>query len=375
MCRFRDIRRFIRFDNKETRATRVRDDKLAAISELFSMFLHNAQGSMVPGPFLTIDERLAPYRGRCSFIQYMPMKPAKYGIKLWMCCDAETKYIYNASIYCGKVSSDAAPTKDLGGKVVRDLLEPLLCEGRNITTDNYFTSLTLARDLLKTKKASLVGTVRTNRVELPIEFVNPKGRDLYSSLVGFNETGDSSLVSYKCKKNKVVVVLSTMHVSDVNFGKEPQKLPEVINFYNKTKGGVDCADQMIETFSTKFCTRRWPVALFCNLLDMAALNAYVLNEKLKVEGAPVGKRRLFIKQLGKALCQELRECRESDAIHPRLARARQLDHTQEPPRKRGRCNVCPRQTDRKATEVCSACNKNVCPVHREIFCQTCLTSD
>jgi len=153
----------------------------------------------------------------------MPSKPAKYGIKVWMCCDVDTKYVYNASIYCGKDNANEATCKDLGGKVVRQLLKPLHCEGLNITTDNYFTSPGLARDLLKAKKATLVGTIRTNRVELPKEFASPAGRELYSSLVGFNETGDSSLVSYKCKKNKVVVVLSTMHLSHVTLGKEPKK--------------------------------------------------------------------------------------------------------------------------------------------------------
>ena len=290
-----------------------------------------------------------------------------------MCCDADTKYVYNASIYCGKENPNEATCKDLGGKVVRQLLEPLHCEGRNITTDNYFTSLGLARDLIKAEKATLVGTIRSNRVELPNEFVTPAGRELYSSLVGYNETGDSSLVSYKCKKNKVVVVLSTMHLSGITFGKEPKKLPEVINFYNMTKGGVDCADQMIETYSSKFATRRWPVALFCNLLDIAALNAYVLFEKLKMDGAGKEKRRLFIKKLGKGLCQELQEQRRSDATLLSLVTARLLDDTEGPPKKRGRCHVCPRHTDKKATAVCKACHKKVCPVHCKVFCTTCLS--
>jgi len=117
----------------------------------------------------------------------MPTKPAKYSIKLWMCCDADTKYVYNASIYRGKENANEAICKDLGGKVVCQLLEPLHCEGRNITTDNYFTSLGLARDLLMVKKATLVGTIRTNRVELPKDSAAPAGRELYSSLVGFRE--------------------------------------------------------------------------------------------------------------------------------------------------------------------------------------------
>ena len=74
-----------------------------------------------------------------------------------------------------------------------------------------------------------------------------------------------------------------MILSNGTFGQEPKTLLEVIDFYNKTKGGVDCADHMIETFSNKFSTRRWPVVLFCDLLEFAALNAYVLHEKLKFD--------------------------------------------------------------------------------------------
>ena len=96
---------------------------------------------MIPGPFLTIDDRLAPYRGRCRFIQY---KPSKHGIKLGMCCDAEVKY--NASIYCGNESADAAPTKDLGRKIVCKLIQALQCEGHSITTDNISLADPIARE-------------------------------------------------------------------------------------------------------------------------------------------------------------------------------------------------------------------------------------
>jgi len=61
LYKYRDLRRFICFDNKETRPQRVQTDKLAAISELWSMFLYNALGATIPGPFITVDERLAPY--------------------------------------------------------------------------------------------------------------------------------------------------------------------------------------------------------------------------------------------------------------------------------------------------------------------------
>ena len=153
----------------------------------------------------------------------MPTKPAKYGIKLWMCCDAETKYVYNASVYCGKENASEATCRDLGGKVVRQLLEPLHCEGRNITTDNYFTSLGLARDLLKAKKA-LWSVLFAPRVELPKEFVTPAGRELYTLCL----SGSTRLVIPHCFLTNVrkTKLLSTcrLHLSDITFGKEPKKI-------------------------------------------------------------------------------------------------------------------------------------------------------
>ena len=65
-----------------------------------------------------------------------------------------------------------------------------------------------------------------------------------------NSVVDSFFVFFsKRMLEHVVVLLSTMHLSNGTFGQTPKKLPEVINFYNKTKGGVDCADQMIDTRS------------------------------------------------------------------------------------------------------------------------------
>ena len=85
-------------------------------------------------------------------------------------------------------------------------------------------------------------TARQARIENVI-----KGQPGLTSYVKqrVSATGDLSLRFHKCKKDKVVVVLSTMLLSNGTFGQEPKKLFEVIDFYNKTKGGVDCADQMI----------------------------------------------------------------------------------------------------------------------------------
>jgi hypothetical protein len=73
--------------------------------------------------------------------------------------------------------------------------------GRNLTKDNFFTSVDLANQP-KNKKLTLVGTVKQNEREIPQEFKPARQRDENSSFLGF--TKDLTLVSYVPKKNKSV---------------------------------------------------------------------------------------------------------------------------------------------------------------------------
>ena len=58
-----------------------------------------------------------------------------------------------------------------------------------------------------------------------------------------------------------------------------KRKPEKIGFYNKNKCGVDAVDQMACHYSVKEGTRRWPVAVFYNILDWARINAFVLYKE------------------------------------------------------------------------------------------------
>lgn len=55
-----------------------------------------------PAKNVTVDEQLVAFRGRCPFKQYIPSKPAKYGIKIWTLCDSKTSYVWKLQIYIGK---------------------------------------------------------------------------------------------------------------------------------------------------------------------------------------------------------------------------------------------------------------------------------
>jgi hypothetical protein len=203
--RFKTILRYMRFDDKETRAERRVADKLAAIRELFEHFVNSCRTYYELSPCTTVDEQLSPFRGRCPFRMYIKSKPAKYGMKLWVLCDSETAYCGNAQVYTGKEGN--VPEKGQGARVVKDLVTYIYNTGRNITMDNFFTDVELADHLL-TQKLTVVGTVRKNKACLPAELLET-GRDVQSSIFLF--TKDMTLTSYVPKANKCVVLLSTMH--------------------------------------------------------------------------------------------------------------------------------------------------------------------
>lgn len=140
--RFENIRRCLRFDDKRTREERLQSDKLAAFSYIWNCFKRNCKTRFAPGESVTIDEQLVPFRGRCPFRQYMKSKPAKYGIKVFWMCDSETGYACDGIVYVGKFANEA-PHRNLGFDIVKELSYTILKSGRNITCDNFFTSVSM----------------------------------------------------------------------------------------------------------------------------------------------------------------------------------------------------------------------------------------
>ena len=82
------------------------------------------------------------------------------------------------------------------------------------------------------------------------------------------------MLSYDPKKEKILLVSSSIHQTgkmDEESGK-----PEMIVFYNKTKGGIDCFDFKCYQYKTARKTFRWPVRSFYGMLYQANVNSSVL---------------------------------------------------------------------------------------------------
>ena len=358
--RFFQLSAALRFDDRATRGQRdgggggggggAGVDKLAPVREVWDAWTARLPLMYDPGPHVTVDEQLVPFRGRCGFRQFMPRKPARYGLKTWVACDAESSYACAMRLYTGKSAAElvgpAAPPGGctlLGERVVMELTEGM--RGRTVTCDNFFTSLRLALRLSKERGLKLLGTVRKNRPELPAsplehrlrrsffaaaaaeerrargggggEEEEPRpgrrgrppvrgGLEPFSSVFAF--TRDATLVCYAAKKNRSVTLLSTAHgPPDVDEGGRARK-PLAVLAYNRTKGGVDNLDKLVAAYSCRRATKRWPVAVFHNMLDVSAYNGLVLWRDLEPRDSRRDSRRLFLERVGR------------DMVFPLLAR-------------------------------------------------------
>jgi hypothetical protein len=381
--RFIDILRALRFDDKSTRVQRQTEsgNQAEAIQELLDLFTAPCRTSYRCGPCVTIDEQLVTFHGNCRFRMYIPSKPGKYGLKMWVMADADTFYCANAQLYAGKVGN--RPDVGQGSRVVMDLTTYIRDSGRNVTTDNFFTSYGLARELQKCC-LSLVGTVRGNRREIPPEMGKSSSREVHSSLFGFSPDG-VTMVSYVPKRGKAVTLLSSQH-HDAAVMPDGERKPEIINYYHKTKAGVDVLDKLVRTYSCKRSTRRWTVSLFFNLIDIAALNALVLwiTANPDWNSSKSHRRRLFLRELG----MQLVDAHVRDRLSRPQAKRRQIqnsaqqsgfivvdDHPRvaeisESKRLR-RCVSCPRKKEQKTTRQCALCGRATCTQHSAIHCHQC----
>ena len=71
---------------------------------------------------VSVDEAMIPFKGRSSLKQYMPKKPVRRGIKVWMRANAENGFVTNFEVYTGKKD---AVEKGLGANVVKSLTQHL----------------------------------------------------------------------------------------------------------------------------------------------------------------------------------------------------------------------------------------------------------
>lgn len=112
-------------------------DPLARIRPMLDMIQETWPANYDPGSNMCVDEAMVKFKGRCPFLQYLPAKPTKWGIKVWAICDSKSYYMLNVNIYIGRYSELPNSDLPLGDRVVLKLAEPYYNKNHRI----YFLTI------------------------------------------------------------------------------------------------------------------------------------------------------------------------------------------------------------------------------------------
>ncbi|XP_050502212.1 piggyBac transposable element-derived protein 4-like [Diabrotica virgifera virgifera] len=305
-------------------------NRLYKISPLVQILNEKFQKMCTPKESLCIDETMVPFRGRLSFLQYIPGKRHKYGVKLFKLCVADG-YTYAVKVYGGKEMQPSE--KSLASRVVMELMQPLLDTGRSLYTDNFYTSVDLAHDL-NNRKTHLVGTLRSNRKHNPKAVVNAKLKRGDMKYLQSN----TKVVIGKWKDKRDVLFLTTKDIPlmiDVQTKRGPVPKPSTIVDYNSAKSFIDVSDQKAAYNSPVRQSMKWYRKLAVELLTNTALVNYLVLYK-SVTG-----KHLSITEFREQIVQSL--------LMPQTTSENSLTtsenslttlHTLDEKEKRGRCSAC-----------------------------------
>ncbi|XP_017796976.1 PREDICTED: piggyBac transposable element-derived protein 4-like [Habropoda laboriosa] len=297
--RFELLLRMLHFCDNENED---QNDRLYKIRAIIDMLNENFQKYYNPGELVCVDESFIPFRGRIVFKQYIKQKRHKHGIKILKLCSAPG-YTVNFQIYCGKKSDTEKTTPT---NVVLSLCKNIFGKGHTLCTDNWYTSIDLARQLIA-RDTHLIGTMRSNRRGIPKDLVAKKlMRNEYIA----KESLDG-LTVLKWKDKRDVLLLSTKHSDETvvirKMGYDCVK-PKIVIDYNEGKSYVDVSDQMSSYCNPLRKSVKWYKKLVFQLfLNTAVVNAWIMHNSLT-------NNKISSLEFRKQLAMHMMSCKDNNSL-------------------------------------------------------------
>lgn len=290
LSRFRDITKYLRFEDYARAHDRERDPawRIRTVTNIMKSSFQNLLS--FPRQFIAVDEGMVKYTGRkCPIKRVMPNKPIACGFKFFAAVDCSTGIMFDFDWDDGRRNAENCRHHPWGfsGEMVLSLIRRLPGRGYVIVTDNYYTSVPLARELLL-RGHRLLGTIRADRgvpaaVKLPSKKptrICPKGT------VRSSRTADNRIYIFSWMDNGPVYLLDTVYgaeraVVTRRDGRERRgyEVPKAFGAYNTHMGGVDRFDQIRTGFygleMHHRCTK-WTVRAYESMFNMALANAFAV---------------------------------------------------------------------------------------------------
>ena len=105
--RFRDLSRCMHFVDNTTLLSvgSPRYDRLSEVRPIINHLIEKSVELYDPHKHVAVDEAMIKFQGRSSLKQYMPLKPTKRGIKVWVLAGSTNGYFSRFEVYTGKGDS------------------------------------------------------------------------------------------------------------------------------------------------------------------------------------------------------------------------------------------------------------------------------
>ncbi|KAK0153615.1 PiggyBac transposable element-derived protein 4 [Merluccius polli] len=262
------------FHLQDNNATDVdRSDKLWKV-RWYLNYLTQFQKLYEVNGFVTIDESMVKFKGRLAFQQYLPLKPTKWGIKVWVLAESSTGYVSNFQVYTGR---DGRTEKGLAHRVVMDLVKPYYGSHLFVVMDNFYSGVPLFEDL-KAHGVDACGTIRANRKGIP-----PKPQAMAKHQYQVAQKDDLTFCAWQ--DTKVVMVLSNYHNPSATGTVTRKKgghaqtnvtVPACLADYQKHMKGVDLLDQMVGYYQFQHRSKKWWRRLFFFFLSVGCYNSFIV---------------------------------------------------------------------------------------------------
>jgi hypothetical protein len=268
-----------------------------------------------PGRILTIDEAMRAYRGkRCRIMAFMPDKPIKRGLKLYMLNDADTGMVLcfilaagDADVSCWDPVDLCAPHGDeepfkAEGKmtfVCLRLMKSVLGKGHIVATDNAYTSNELAIHAFR-QGTHMYGTMNPSRLGSAPQ-LNPKHKlvkglmqgkprgayvaqvgsvpdvpGVYSTQVLYRDTADVNFLSTWHPTPNLDNVYPTPRWDKGTRSFITVDQPQIKHDYDHAKGGTDKFDQFRSYSEIGVQSKRVWQRLLYQMLDICCINAWLM---------------------------------------------------------------------------------------------------
>lgn len=244
---------------------------------------------------LSCDEQIIPFKGRISLKTYNPKKPHKWGYKMWV-LSGVSGISYNFELFGDKDATQVIqgePNLGAASNVIVRLCRDIVPNvNHKIYYDNYFSSLPLIA-YLAGKGIQSVCTIRQNRLK---NFNSKTEKQMKTKGRGSMEEksvtlGSTDIRTVQWFDNKIVTLASSYCGTDPvrkvkrffkseNTRKEIE-CPDIVRIYNKHMGGVDLQDSLLGLYPIKMKSRKWYHRIFYHMLDVVAVNAWILDKKIK----------------------------------------------------------------------------------------------